>query len=144
MDDKQGKKIPLTQGKSAIVDDEDYDFLNQWKWTFSRYAVRTGGNNRRIYMHQIILPYKKGFEIDHINQNKLDNRRENLRYVTRSENIKNGPLRIDNSSGFEYVYYRPSQNRWYVEAKENHKKIWYGQYKTKEEAANVARRLYDR
>lgn len=80
--------IPLTQGKLTIVDDEDYDFLNQWKWSWLKnnwggYAVR-GTRCRKehrqnmIYMHRFIINTTKGMEVDHVNGNKLDNRKSNL------------------------------------------------------------------
>ena len=92
------KKIPLTKGKFAIVDDEDFEFVNQWKWSFDRlYAVRghyLGNINgkdkyKKIYLHRIINKTPMGIETDHINKNKLDNQRSNLRNATRSQNGRN-------------------------------------------------------
>ncbi len=86
------KEIPLTQGKVALVDDEDYEYLTQWKWCYNRYAVRCIGpknHRQRIAMHQVILNPPEGLETDHIDRNKLNNQRSNLRAVTRSENMQN-------------------------------------------------------
>jgi len=93
------KKIPLTQGKYAIVDDSDYERLNKYKWYVNKighswYAVRdirlpTG--KLKIYMHRFVLGLGKSdkHQIDHINHNGLDNRKANLRIVTRSQNHMN-------------------------------------------------------
>jgi len=107
------KKIKLTQGRYALVDDEDFNWLNQWKWCFDRsngYAHRNqwvNGKNRKIYMHRIILGNPRGIlikvETDHKNRNKLDNRRKNLRVVTRSENVLNKGLQSNNTSGIPGV-----------------------------------------
>ncbi len=96
------KKIPLTQNQEALVDDADYEWLNQWKWcaywnpcTGSYYAVRgTRLANRKgiaFRMHREILGLKHGDKRqgDHINHDTLDNRRENLRIVTHQENAFN-------------------------------------------------------
>jgi hypothetical protein len=81
------KLIPLTQGKFAIVDNADFDWLNQWKW----YAVKSYNTwyARRfssIPMHRQIMSAPSGTEIDHRNHNGLDNRRQNLRFSTSAEN----------------------------------------------------------
>jgi hypothetical protein len=84
--------IQLTQGKKAIVDD-DNNHLSNWNWCFhtAGYAARTiYGKGPLMFMHQAILGYPlNGFQIDHINGNGLDNRRGNLRIVTPRENCQN-------------------------------------------------------
>ena len=93
------KEIPLTQGKVAIVDDTDFDWLNQWKWYVLNkrpryYAARSvgpRGKQTRIYMHRFILDPVSGMEPDHINGNGLDNRRANIVACTRSEHAKIHP-----------------------------------------------------
>lgn len=99
------KTITLTQGKVAIVDDDDFDWLNQVKW-FTKitgngtrsYAARFKRINKRpttIYMHRAIMTDDleavglTGKEVDHINRNTLDNRRENLRVCTKQQNLAN-------------------------------------------------------
>lgn len=81
--------IQLTKGFSTLVDDDQYDYLSQWKWHYnSRYAERTE-NGKHVRMHRFILNAKDGEIIDHINGNPLDNRRSNLRVVTTSQNGMN-------------------------------------------------------
>jgi len=95
------KYIELNHGKQAIVDDEDYGWLNQWKWTYDkrkltgyvyrRQACKGTGKNYvgHIYMHRFILEAPEGLEVDHINHDGLDNRRSNLRLCTHKQNCWN-------------------------------------------------------
>lgn len=104
------KQIPLTQGKFAIVDDEDFDFLNQWKWCCRSdgYAVR--GRMKSEYpgticirMHRFILNVDNDKMVDHINGNRLDNRKSNLRACNQSENMNNGSMHKDSIVPFKGV-----------------------------------------
>jgi len=103
------KTIPLTQGKVAIVDDEDFDRVSQKKWyaqhnknTF--YAMtRNGKNGGHELMHRRIMNPPKGLEVDHINHDGLDNRRFNLRICTREQNARNSIRKKTNTSGFTGV-----------------------------------------
>jgi hypothetical protein len=83
--------IPLTKGKLAIVDDADYHWLCQWRWVFSSngYAMRTvtdNGRRRFFQMHRVIMGAQPGQLVDHIDGNRLNNTRDNLRIVTHSQN----------------------------------------------------------
>lgn len=104
------KTIQLTQGKETIVDDEDYEMLMQWKWYFNNgYAKRTTGkrtksiNQKTIYMHRVIMNSPHGMVTDHINMDKLDNRRSNLRICNGHQNSCNQGKPISNTSGFKGV-----------------------------------------
>lgn len=99
------KQIPLTQGKFALVDDEDYEWLMQWKWYAANlgrswYAARwrrkvDGPGPVMIFMHRVILGVAQNRQADHINGNGLDNRRFNLRPATSSMNSCNRrPIRL--------------------------------------------------
>jgi len=89
------KTIPLSRGMEAIVDDADYSWLSKCNW----YAVKKGGfyyavmwnGHRKVSMHRMILGlgYNDGFDGDHKNHHTLDNRRANLRAVTRQQNTFN-------------------------------------------------------
>ena len=81
------KEIILKQ-HIALVSDEDFEWLNQFEWYwFNGYAVRFEGL-RRFAMHREIIIPNPGMVVDHKNQNRLDNRRENLRECTQSENSR--------------------------------------------------------
>ncbi len=91
------RKIRLTRGKYALVDDGDYEFLRQYKWfckpkTHTFYAatnIQKKGKRYTLYMHQLLVKTRNGNQIDHINWNGLDNRRKNLHEVTHSGNQLN-------------------------------------------------------
>jgi len=108
------RKMILTKGKHAIIDNKDFKYLNQWKWSFDGlYAIRghylgkIDGKNKykKIYMHREINQTPIGAETDHINKNKLDNRRSNLRTVTKSQNNRNRNAYKCNKTGISGVHW---------------------------------------
>lgn len=134
------KEIPLTKGKVAIVDKDDFDRLNKYKWYYedSGYACRrkTFGyyDNKKVYMHREILgDITDKNVVDHINRDGLDNRKLNLRIVTQSHNMFNTGLRRNNSSGYKGV--SKSGNRWRASIHIDGKSKHLGTFATKEEAA---------
>ena len=140
------KKIPLTQGKFALVDDGDYEMLNQFKWfalkrphTF--YAARNipgGKRQKTIYMHTVIMQTPKDMEVDHRDGNGLINQRYNLRVCTRSQNSQN-LLPQGGTSKYKGVHWYKAGNRWQGHIRHNYKKIHLGYYTDEIEAA----RAYD-
>jgi hypothetical protein len=143
------KSIPLTQGKFALVDDEDFDWLNQYKWTavLNRhvwYAVRfikTGNSKRKcILMHRLVLDAPDGTPVDHINGNGLCNCRRNLRTCTPRENSYNRNKNNDNVTGYKGVHWIKRVKRFGSTIGCNGKKIWIGYFKTAKDAA----RAYDK
>lgn len=138
--------IKLTQGKFAIIDDSDFEWLSQWKWYYHHgYAVRSlylgGGrkNQKRqtLPMHRFINNTSKGFDTDHINRDKLDNRRSNLRTVTTIENQRNTNTRKDNKSGYKGVTWNKQRNKWHVSIRVDTKLIFLGLYSNLQEASLV-------
>ena len=117
------KKIPLSQGKFALVDDADYEWLNKWKWYYAQgYAVRHSTNpkeNRKlVFMHNIIVPHPKGLITDHVDRNKLNNSKANLRLATKADNARNRKKRKDNTTGFiGVVAYKRVKNgkKWHAQ-----------------------------
>lgn len=140
------KKIPLTQGQVALVDDEDFDFLNQWKWQafFDKklngfYAVRGAKREdigfkfrRRIFMHRIIAKTPNGKMTDHINHNSLDNRKNNLRIVTNRQNQQN--RRGKYSSRYPGVCWNKRDKKWRARLKINGKYKFLGNFNSEDEA----------
>jgi len=110
------KEIPLTKGKVAIVDDDMFEELSKHKWYCSEgYAVRKSSRHLghgMILMHRVICDTPAGKETDHINGNKLDNRRENLRVCTSSENKRNIKKHAHNTSGFKGIYRDRRNQKW--------------------------------
>ena len=93
------KRIPLTQGKHALVDSADFAWLSRWRWYALRnrhvwYAARRrrtedGPGPPSIQMHRVVVGAPSHLEVDHINGNGLDNRRQNLRLATSALNKRN-------------------------------------------------------
>jgi len=140
------KEIKLTQGKVALVDDEDYEHLSRFKWYASRaknnfYATRRGrpglGEKRTtIFMHRIIIGTPENLDTDHEDGNTLNNQRYNLRSCTRAENDHNRRGYKANVSGYKGVTRsRRLHNPWRATIKFKNKTTPLGNYKTKEEAA---------
>lgn len=146
---KESKKIKLTHGKYALVDYEDFEYLNQWKWHLndSGYAVRSeymrlGLNkytSKNIRMHRLINNTPDGLSTDHINQNKLDNRKKNLRSVNKSVNAINSKIKNTNKSWVTGVYWDKFTKKWRAEIKLNYKKITLGRFADIKDAI-IARR----
>jgi HNH endonuclease len=116
------KEIPLTHGRVAIVDDEDFEWINQWKWHVrtcgggKRYAYRWGqGRPQReiISMHRMILNVTSG-ECDHKDGNSLNNRRSNLRSCTHAQNVRNRGVQKNNSLGLKGVCRSRDKFRAYI------------------------------
>jgi hypothetical protein len=118
------KYILLSQNKKALVDDADFDWLSQWKWSYSgRYAHRME-KDKKIYMHRLIMGFPKwGFVVDHIDRNELNNCRTNLRVVTQSINTINGKFRINNTSGHKGLIWCKADGRWKAQVWVNGKSI---------------------
>jgi hypothetical protein len=107
------KYIKLTQGKLALVDDEDFEYLNQWRWRYLKIGYTNARiNGKYVYMHRLLMKTPKGLYTDHINMNKLDNRKSNLRNVTNSLNNFHKPLRKTNASGYTGVVLDKRRNKW--------------------------------
>lgn len=134
------KKIELTKGKFAIVDDDDFERLSQYKWCFDRYARRSVSKNgvqSTIRMHREIIDIPKGMEVDHINQDKLDNRKENLRLATRRQQMRNRPKGSNNTTGYKGVTFNKGDGAYRAAIKMDGKTYHLGNHKTAEEAARA-------
>lgn len=115
------RKLELTKNSFAIVDDEDYDGLNQWKWHClnGKYAARSVWDSKTkskkmVLMHTEIMKPKLGKLIDHKNQDGLDNRKENLRLADKATNGMNRGLPSNNVSGYKGVYWYKGGRKWMV------------------------------
>ena len=141
------KQIQLTQNKVAIVCDCHMAVVSGYRWFFKAekngtgYACRqtraAATRQRTLPMHRLIMGDPAGLEIDHINGDKLDNRCENLRVVTKRQNIINRPKQSNNTSGYKGVQYRRDRGTWRAVIRHNGKPITIGSYKTAEEASEA-------
>lgn len=143
------KTIPLTQGKFAIVDDEIYDFINQWKWlailrpnTFyvsRRILAGEYGYHRngQIWMHRVINKTPVGLVTDHVNGDGLDNRKVNLRTATSSQNGGNRKPNQIAKSRHKGVSWNTRYQRWRVDIKVGEKRTYLGLFHDEDEAAAI-------
>lgn len=154
------KLIPLTQGLFAQVDDEVFDYLNQFKWCAvkigkSCYSCRGAkkheyidGKCRRIFMHRFIWekmkgPIPKGEEIDHQNHYGLNNLIENLQCGPHSDNMKNRSTNENNTSNYTGVRWNKRSKKWYAYIMVNYERIhlYFGDSKEDAIAARKAGKL---
>jgi len=139
------KLIPLSQGKTTMVDDEDYEYLNQWKWNVTAktpggcfYAVRKSsiklGKRKPIRMHREIIGVPPpGMFVDHIDGNGLNNQRNNLRFATPSQNQWNRKS-FGGASQFKGVSIHHT-GKWVARMVKNKKTVYIGFFTTETAAA---------
>lgn len=140
------KEIILTKGFVAIVDDIDFDFINQWKWRVIKsgitwYASRSGGwknkKQQSIYMHRVIIDRMginlSGMKCDHIDRNGLNNQRNNLRKATHSQNRVNAIN--PTTSGYRGIYYHKSTKKFIARLNINGKDTYLGSFTNAIDAA---------
>lgn len=136
--------IWLTQGQFTLVDDEDYDFLNHWKWSATKiaemfYAVRCDSENKMIYMHKEVVPVEAGskIKIDHSDRNGLNNQRHNLRRATHSQNLCNANSRKNSLSKYKGVGLFKRDNKWRAYIQKDGKFEHLGLYENEIDAAEA-------
>lgn len=145
------RRIPLTQGKYAIVDPEDFERLSKHKWHLQRtnqtfYAVRRAKGRERtkgqvVFMHRSIMSPPEGMSIDHINNNGLDNRKANLRLATAAQNARNRrKMALKTSSKYKGVSYHAGQRKWCASIRVNGQYKYFGLFQNEIDAA----RAYDK
>lgn len=140
------KKIALGgkfgKGKFALVDDEDYEKVIKFKWylshgyvVYQHYLCKDG---KRIYswLHRLVMDAPKGMDVDHINRNKLDNRKQNLRICTHPQNLFNSKDK-GGSSQFKGVAWNKYHKKWQAYIGKDYKKYRLGYFNVEEDAAKA-------
>ena len=139
-------EIKLSKGAVAIMDSYDYHkYGKRHKWYLSGggYAARQISigkkANRLVFLHHFVLGMKRGFEVDHINGNKLDNRRCNLRFATRQQNQFNKPKYKNCKSKYKGVTFhkRKTGKQWQAAISMGGKSKYLGIFYTEEEARSA-------
>ena len=125
------KLISLSQGKFSKVDDEDFERVVAHKWQYNPYtgyAATHLNTKKQITLHRFIINAKPGEITDHINLDKLDNRKSNLRLCTQAQNTQNRLRASHNKCGYKGVFLHPSK-KWMAYIRHNGKQIYIGLYK---------------
>lgn len=142
------QKIPLTRGKFAMVDDEDYDFLNQWKWNAHRGAntfyatrgvwIKERKKMKEVAMHRVILGLTDSkIHVDHKDHNGLNNQKENIRRATPSQNCANIKPKEGKTSKFLGVSKRTDNGKWKAEIRKNNIGYRLGTFNNEVDAAKA-------
>lgn len=142
------RKVPLTQGKYALVDIEDFYRVCGYKWyackssrTYYASRIDTSGRRKRhVSMHRMIIGAPEYLQVDHINGNGLDNRKCNLRLATAAQNSRNRRRTGGRSSRYKGVSFIKSKNRYVAEITFNGRRMSLGHFESEIDAA----RAYDK
>jgi hypothetical protein len=128
-----------------LIDEQDAHLARlTWHLKADGYAARFrtrrnhpngSGSGKFLRLHRLILDAPPGVEVDHINRNRLDNRRSNLRLATDGENARNCKRNTKNTSGYKGVCFHDRAGRWGASVKLNGKAYWMGLFDTPEQAA---------
>lgn len=143
----ENTQIKVGKKNFALISPEDYDLVASYTWWFSTGYAYTKIDDKVISMHRLILGASKPFEVDHINRNRLDNRRENLRLASHQQNMMNANYKKrPTSSIFKGVYMPRNKSKWKAKIQHNGKAIHLGTYIDEKTAAmaynNKAKELF--
>lgn len=133
-----------------LCDIEDWERLKDYTWGVGKsggYAtanVQDSGKHKVVKFHQVVMGQRKGCVIDHINRNPLDNRKENLRFVTPRVNQINKGLSDKNKSGYAGVSWRKDSNRWRAQITVNGKAIGLGCFESLDDAIKARKAAEDK
>lgn len=139
------KRIPLTQDKFALCDDEDYDALTRYSWFavecsghwYAARKARVDGRQVVVYMHRHIMGASALPVIDHIDRNGLNNTRTNLRFATRAQNMANTARRKRSSTGYRGVVWCARLGQYRAQIGVNDRKLMLGTHRSARAAAHA-------
>lgn len=136
------KVIELTRGRVTVVDDIDFEYLAQWRWSCDKegYAVRMTRINGKVHcirMHREIIKPRKGITVDHANRDTLDNRRCNLREATSAQQNWNKRVQRNNKLGLKGVCWNKKSRKFIAYISRNGQNRYLGSFATAAEAKAV-------
>lgn len=132
--------LPLTKGRYVVIDKDDYESVKDIKWFFDgRYAANKIG--KKIYLHRILMKSPKGEVVDHINGDKLDCRKSNLRICTQQRNTFNRTsLNKNNTSGHIGITWSRDKNKWLTRIMLSNKSKFLGYFEELEDAISARKK----
>ena len=139
------KHIQLTQGKHTIVDDEDFEYLNRYKWHakfcnggwYAIYAFWHGGRSYEIRMHRVLTLAPVGVLVDHRNFDSLDNRKQNLRLCNHQQSQFHRRSSNNSKSKYKGVSWHKGGKKWQSAIKHNRKSYHIGTFGNEIDAAKA-------
>lgn len=135
------KELSLTSGQFALIDDVDYDKVSSRRWhaykSSNSWYCRTNIGKKHISLHAFLFPVPKGFVVDHIDGNGLNNQRANLRQATQAENMRNQRPHRDSRSPYKGIWRIPGAKTWGVQIWNGRKRNYVGSFVDPLEAAKV-------
>ena len=133
----------LPTGESFIIDSEDYCLVSKYRWVSNRsgyFLASTGERNSHVFLHRMVIEPPDDMFVDHIDGNKSNCRKSNLRICSQTDNNRNVGVKSNNRCGYKGVYWASDRGKWRTEITVDRKHIHIGSFETAEEAA----RAYDK
>lgn len=131
---------------TSIIDTEDIDIAKQYNWHINKggYVTYKSDTMGHIFLHRLVTKCEEDKIVDHINRNPLDNRKENLRICTQTENMQNKSIQSNNKSGHAGVFYYDKINKWGSRITVNKKNINLGYFESIEDAIKIRKEAEER
>lgn len=127
----------MESGASFIFSPEDVEIVKSHSWTVTRGYVRTTINGKSVYFHKLVLGAEDDVEVDHINLNRFDNRRQNLRSASHAENQRNRGAHRDNKTGYKGVCLEKRTGKYFAYINADKKRTYLGSFDTSVQAAHA-------
>lgn len=144
--------LQLNSGEETYIDYADFTYLSNFKYSITKGTngyvmmnIKIDGKWKSTTLHRFLINPLKGMVVDHVNRNKLDNRRNNLRVLTPSENKQNTKVRSDSKTGIKGIRYNTVRNQYFARLKHKGKYVfieWFDDLETAKIELNKARKHY--
>jgi len=129
----------LPDGSQFVIDNQDYPLVSKYQWRITPhgYFMGTNGSGERIFLHRLIMNPPEGKFVDHVDCNKANCRRSNMRICDKTQNNRNIGLQKNNQCGYKGVYWAADRSKWRAEITVDRRHIHIGSFDTAEEAADA-------